>query len=58
MVTVILAPGKGQEDLTEAREALMRSTPSFRGEVGRTIHRKRVPEIVLDVRLAAEVSHG
>ena len=58
MATVVLAPGKGADDLADARAALARSTASFRAEVARTIHRKRVPEIVFDVRLSEEVSRG
>ena len=58
MATVVLAPGKGAEDLADARAALARSAASFRGEVARTIHRKRVPEIVFDVRLSEEVGRG
>jgi ribosome-binding factor A len=58
MATVVLAPGKGAEDLADARAALARSAASFRGEVARTIHRKRVPEIVFDVRLSEEVCRG
>lgn len=58
MVTVALAPGKGVDELAEARAALGRSAASFREEVARTIHRKRVPEIVFDVRASEEVSRG
>jgi hypothetical protein len=58
MATVVLAPGKGSDDLTAARAALARSARSFREEVARTIHRKRTPEIVFDVRPSAEVSRG
>lgn len=58
MATVVLAPGKGAEDLAAARAALARSAASFREEVARTIHRKRVPEIVFDVRLSEEVGRG
>jgi len=58
MATVVLAPGKGMDDLAEARAALVRSAASFREEVARTIHRKRVPEIVFDVRLSEEVCRG
>ena len=55
MAMVVLGPGKGMDDLAEARAALARSAASFREEVARTIHRKRVPEIVFDVRLSQEV---
>jgi ribosome-binding factor A len=58
MATVVLAPGKGAEHLADARAALARSAASFREEVARTIHRKRVPEIVFDVRLSEEVCRG
>lgn len=58
MVTVVLASGKGIEDTTEARAALLRSTAAFREEVARSVHRKRVPEIVFDVRLAEEADRG
>jgi hypothetical protein len=57
-VTVVLVQGKNADDLADARASLMRSAPAFREDVGRTIHRKRVPEIVFDVWLAAEVSRG
>ena len=55
MAMVVLAPGKAMDDLAEARAALARAAASFREEVARTIHRKRVPEIVFDVRLSEEV---
>jgi hypothetical protein len=58
MVTVVLAPGKVVEDATEAKAVLLRSTVAFREEVARSVHRKRVPEVVFDVRLAEEVTHG
>lgn len=58
MATVVLAPGKGSDDLAAARAALARSAVSFREEVARTILRKRVPEIVFDVRLSEEVGRG
>jgi hypothetical protein len=58
MAMVVLAPGKAVDDLAEARAALVRSGASFREEVARTIHRKRVPEIVFDVRLSDEVCRG
>jgi ribosome-binding factor A len=57
-VTVVLGPGRTDRHLMEARAALLDLAPAFRGEVGRSIHRKRVPEIVFDVRLAEEVSRG
>jgi ribosome-binding factor A len=58
MVTVVLAPGKGAEDATEAKAILRHSTAAFREEVGRSIHRKRIPELVFDVQLAQEVARG
>lgn len=58
MVIVVLASGKGVEDVVEARAALLRSTAAFREEVARSVHRKRVAEIVFAVRLAEEVSGG
>jgi len=58
MVTVVLGLGKGGEVTTEAKAALLRSTAAFREEVARSIHRKRVPEVVFDVRLAEEVPRG
>jgi ribosome-binding factor A len=57
-VTVVLAPGRVGEDVGEARTALQRATPAFRAEVARSIQRKRVPEIVFDVRLTEEVERG
>lgn len=58
LVRVILAHGRGGEEAIEARAALRQSAPSFRAEVARSIHRKRAPEIVFDVRLAEEVPRG
>lgn len=58
MVTVVLASGKDVEDATEAKAVLLRSSTAFREEVGRSVHRKRVPEVVFDVRLAEEVAGG
>jgi ribosome-binding factor A len=57
-VTVALAPGKGADDFTRARDDLRRSAAAARQEVGRSIHRKRVPEIVFEVRLVEEVARG
>jgi len=57
-VTVVLASGKSVRDVTEAEAVLLRSIAAFRGEVGRSVHRKRVPELVFDVRLAGEVVRG
>jgi hypothetical protein len=58
LITVVLAHGRGTEQAIEARSALRASAPSFRAEVARSIHRKRAPEIVFDVRLAEEVHRG
>jgi hypothetical protein len=58
MVMVVLAPGRGAEEVEDARTALARSAVSFREEAARTIHRKRVPEIVFDVRLSEDVSRA
>jgi ribosome-binding factor A len=54
-ITVVLGPAQGTGDLDAARAAFVRATPAFRNGVARSIHRKRVPEIVFEVRLAAEV---
>lgn len=58
MVSVVLASGKGTEDATEAKTVLLRSTAAFREELGRYIHRKRVPDLVFEVWLAGEVARG
>ena len=57
MVTVVLACGKGPEDGIEARAELLRLTPAFREDAARAVHRKRVPQLVFDVRLA-EATHA
>ena len=57
-VVVALAPEKGPDDVEHARAVLSGLTATFRAEVARSIHRKRVPEVVLDVRLAPEVDRG
>jgi hypothetical protein len=57
-VSIVLAPGKDADGLTEGRSALARSQAAIRAEVARWIHRKRVPEIVFDVRLGEEVHRG
>jgi len=57
-VLVVLAPGRGVPCLEEARAALQERGAAFRSEVARSVHRKRVPEVVFDVRLAPEVSRG
>ena len=54
-VTVVLAPGKGVDRLEEGRTALLDRKAAFRGEVARSVHRKRIPEVVFDVRLTPEV---
>ncbi len=58
LVTVVLPTGRSGDQATEARAALREAAPSFRAEVARSIHRKRAPEIVFDVRLAEEVHRG
>lgn len=57
-VTVVLAPGRGPDCLERGRAALFSRAAAFRREVARSVHRKRVPEIVFDVRLAPEVDRG
>ena len=57
-ITVVLAPGRGVDDLGEAWAALSRATPGFRAEVARSISRKRVPELTWGVRLCPEPLHG
>lgn len=57
-VAVVLAPAKGVDDIGHARAALFGLTAMFRAEVARSIRRKRVPEIVFEVRLASEVDRG
>ncbi|HEX9189585.1 MAG TPA: ribosome-binding factor A [Vicinamibacteria bacterium] len=56
-VTVALAPGRALEDAARAIADLRRAGPAFRQETARSIHRKRVPEVTFDVRLAGEVDH-
>lgn len=57
-LTVVLAPGRVAEDVDAARTALHRATGAFREEVARSVHRKRVPELVFDVWLSEEVDRG
>jgi ribosome-binding factor A len=62
-VVVLLAPGRELDAIGPARAALQAASAEFRAEVARSIHRKRVPEIVFEVRLWAlvseeEVEHG
>jgi len=54
-VMVVLAVGGGADALERGRAALRAREAAFREEVARSVHRKRVPEIVFDVRLGAEV---
>jgi len=57
-IVVCLAAAVSAEGIVEARAALARSAPSFRAEVARSIHRKRVPEIVFELRLPEQVERG
>jgi hypothetical protein len=57
-VVVVLAAGSGAQDVADTRSALARGAAAFRSEVARAIHRKRVPEVAFDVRLAEEVEIG
>ena len=57
-VTVVLAPGRGPDGLERAGRRSSAVRPPFVREVARSVHRKRVPEIVFDVRLAPEVDRG
>jgi hypothetical protein len=54
-VVVVLAPARGASDAEDATAVLGSLRSRFRAEVARSIHRKRVPEIVFDVRLGPEV---
>ncbi len=54
-VVVVLAPARGINDVEDATAVLTGLRSRFRSEVARSIHRKRVPEIVFDVRLGSEV---
>lgn len=56
-VVVVLAAGR-EDEIDRARTALADAAAWFRGEVARFVHRKRVPEVVFEVRLAAEVQRG
>lgn len=56
MVIIALASGMGLQDVNEAKAVLLRAAGAFRAEVGRAVHRKRVPELVFEVRLAEEVA--
>ena len=57
-IVVCLASGASPESMAEARAALAACTLAVRAEVARSIHRKRVPEIVFELRLAVEVDRG
>jgi ribosome-binding factor A len=57
-IVVCLASGASPEGMAEARAALAASRLAVRAEVARSIHRKRVPEIVFELRLAEEVDRG
>ncbi len=54
-VVVVLAHARGINDVEDATAVLTGLRSRFRAEVARSIHRKRVPEIVFDVRLGSEV---
>jgi hypothetical protein len=58
LVTVVLEASKGADAATDARVELLRRAAAFRGEVARSVHRKRVPELVFDVSLATETTRG
>ena len=57
-IVVCLASGASPESMAEARAALAGCSLAVRAEVARSIHRKRVPEIVFERRLAEEVDRG
>jgi hypothetical protein len=57
-VVIVLAPDGGKAGFEHARVALLGLSARLRSEVARWIHRKRVPEIVFDVRLGPEVNRG
>lgn len=56
-IGVVLQAAASVEDLDAARTALARSVGAVRAEIARAIHRKRVPEIVFDLRLGRQVTH-
>ena len=58
MVVVMLPADRDVAQVQEAMAALVRSTSGFRLEVARAIHRKRVPEVVFEVRREEEVARG
>jgi ribosome-binding factor A len=57
-ITVVLPPGAQASSLDSAWVALAACANVVRAEVARSIHRKRVPEIVFDLRLSGEVECG
>jgi len=57
-ITVVLPPGAEVSSLDGGWVALAACANLVRAEVARSIHRKRVPEIVFDLRLAGEVERG
>lgn len=57
-IVVCLAAAVSAEGMVEARAALARGAASVRAEVARSIHRKRVPEIVFELRLPEQVDRG
>ena len=57
-ITVVLTPGATVSSLDEGWVALAVCAPFVRAEVARSIRRKRVPEIVFDVRLPGETDRG
>jgi len=56
-IGVVLQAAASIEDVDAARAALAGSVGAVRAEIARAIHRKRVPEIVFDLRLGGQVSH-
>jgi hypothetical protein len=56
-VAVVLPSHGSTGNVIEARAALARAASSFRAEVARSIHRKRVPEIVFEVCSSPEAGH-
>ena len=57
-VVVVLPAGSGVQQVEDTRAALASGAAAFRAEIARAIHRKRVPEVAFDVRLAEEVDIG
>jgi hypothetical protein len=57
-VLIVLAPASRADDVETARRALSGLATRFRAEVARSIHRKRVPEIVFDVVTGGAVDRG